>query len=80
MISSPFRQSSRSAAISRACVQEVVSSILDAPAYHRGAPQAAGVDTIARAEESRGGNRAPLQTSPTPNPLAGTRTQEGPEV
>ena len=33
-----------------------------------------------RAEESRGGNRAPLQTSPTPNPLAGTRTQEGPEV
>ena len=33
-----------------------------------------------RAEGSRGGNRAPLQTSPTPNPLAGTRTQEGPEV
>jgi len=32
------------------------------------------------AEESRGGNRAPLQTSPTPNPPAGTRTQEGPEV
>ena len=55
MISSPFRQSSRSAAISRACVQEVVSSILGAPAYHRGAPQAAGVDTIARAEENRGG-------------------------
>ena len=33
-----------------------------------------------RAEESRGGNRTPLQISPTPNPLAGTRTQEGPRV
>ncbi len=31
-------------------------------------------------EESHGGNRAPLQISPTPNPLAGTRTQEGPEL
>jgi hypothetical protein len=30
-------------------------------------------------ERSAGGNRAPLQTSPTPNPQAGTRTQEGAE-
>jgi WhiB family transcriptional regulator, redox-sensing transcriptional regulator len=31
-------------------------------------------------EESHGGNRALLQISPTPNPLAGTRTQEGLEL
>jgi Transcription factor WhiB/Homeodomain-like domain len=43
----------------------------------RWAARARAAPTPDVGEGSRGGNRAPLQISPTPNPLAGTRTQEG---
>jgi hypothetical protein len=45
----------------------------------RWAARARAAPTATAGEESRGGNRAPLRISPTPNPLAGTRTQEGHE-